>query len=150
MHTNYLYLFLLDILYNFSEQFIKNLISQKNSNSKHQYIRDLTEKYKNIENKNDITFYIELLEDIIEKFSSSDFDKMKYYHKEASISTGINVGFISHYNDDFRQDCLYNVFEEMFIYLIGKQNKEIKLKIIENECRQTIFSVYKVRMFIYY
>lgn len=51
---------------------------------------------------------------------------MKNYHKDLSIATGINLGFISHYENDFRKDCVVSLFDEFFNTIL-KKNADISV-----------------------
>jgi len=125
---------------NFSEPFVKGLILQKNKNSKFSEIRQLAQKYEKVDDLNDEKLYKELLSDIIQHFSNSEYGIMKSYHKNVSTATGINVGFITHYKNDFRRNSVLSILQRMFSKLLD--NNYIKRQ--KNECRECIFSLLNV------
>lgn len=90
------------IAMNFSEPFLKSLVFHNNSH--YQEIQAIVKKYDNlteenfeINNNSDINFddnavIQELMQDVLGKFSNSEFDVMAIHHQTLSKATGINIG----------------------------------------------------------
>lgn len=98
---------------NFSEAFVKSLIYQ--STSSYPEILAIVKKYEKLSEENmgvvnGPNFFQNLLEDVLSKFSHSEIDIMMTYHKNMSISTGINVGLST---SDNKKDCVINIMNRM-------------------------------------
>ncbi len=97
---------------NFSEPFIKHLILAKNYKSKYPEIRDLARKYEKASEPDDDKHYIYVLEDLIEKFSTTEYAAMKDFLREVTNATGIHVGFIN--EKELRSQSVISVMNRMF------------------------------------
>ena len=87
---------------NFSEPFLKSLLFQ--TNSPYAEVHAIVKKFdklteENFANNNnssidvnDYGFFQGLLEDVLSKFSNSEFDVMTIHHQNLSKATGINLG----------------------------------------------------------
>ena len=103
-------IYILDITFNFSENFIKSLIFQ--TNSEFPEILAIFKKFeKTSEDYTDESFYVTILEDVLSKFEPSEFNAMQAYHKNLSIATGQNVGLKIF---DFKLKSIIKITE--FIY----------------------------------
>lgn len=90
------------IVNNFSEPFLKSLVFQTNSH--YVEVQAIVKKYdklteENFSNNNNSSIDINdnnmfqgLLEDVLNKFSNSEFDVMTIHHQNLSKATGINLG----------------------------------------------------------
>jgi len=90
------------IAMNFSEPFLKGLVFQ--TNSSYAEVQSLARKFdklteENFTNNNnssvdinDPAIFQALLEDVLGKFSNSEFDVMTIHHQNLSKATGINLG----------------------------------------------------------
>ncbi len=56
-------------------------------------------------------FFKNILEELLSKFSKSEFSSMQQYHKNISIATGMNVGLVT---NDFKQKSIYRLIERYF------------------------------------
>lgn len=114
-YTNY-------IANNFSEPFLKSLLYQ--THSIYPEIQAIAKKYDKINDdnfafnnnssldiNNDYSIFQCLLEDVLSKFSNSEFDIMTIYHQNLSKATGINLGLTA--NNVKKSSPLY-VLNRMF------------------------------------
>ena len=96
-------------------------------------------------------FFKNILEELLSKFSNSEFSIMQQYHKNISIATGINVGLIT---TDFKQKSIYRLLEKYFykVKLIESEvdenelSKQSSVDLISNECRDNLISYLKVKL----
>jgi hypothetical protein len=91
-----------------------------------------------------------MLEELLSKFSNSEFSIMQQYHKNISIATGINVGLIT---TDFKQKSVYRLLEKFYYKtkLIEQEvqdstdlTKQPSIELVNNECRNNLLSYLKV------
>lgn len=100
----------LDISINFSENFIKSLIFQVNSNFPE--VLAIVKKYEKI--SDELTgeeFYKSILEDVLSKFEPSEFNAMQSFHKSLSIAAGENIGLKTY---DFKQKSIIQLSNLFF------------------------------------
>jgi hypothetical protein len=138
---------------NFSEPFIKSLLYQTNSN--YAEVIALIKKYEKLAdeiNPCSAGFLQSFIEDVLAKFSNSEFDIMTTYHKNISIATGVNVGFVT---NDYKKDCFLKVLERFYEKMKNEDNEIINdekendkkinnsntsLNLFKNECRENLYS----------
>ena len=107
----------LDITVNFSENFIKSLIFQVNSEFPE--IIAIVKKYeKTSQDYTEEDLYKNILEDILSKFEPSEFNSMQSFHKSLSIATGENVGLKTF---DYKQKSILKLTEHYYFKM-----KEVK------------------------
>ena len=95
---------------NFSEQFVKSLIFQ--TNSPYTEILAIAKKYEKLSDEiSSENFFKNILEELLSKFSKSEFATMQQYHKSISICTGMNVCLVT---NDFKQKSVYRIIEKFF------------------------------------
>lgn len=141
---------------NFSEPFLKSLLYQTNSN--YSEVIALIKKYEKLAdeiNPCSSGFLKSFMEDVLGKFSNSEFNIMTTYHMNISIATGVNVGFIT---NDYKQDCFLKILEKFYEKTKNEDNeiindeKENDNKLMlnassttannfkKNECRENLYS----------
>lgn len=119
---------------NFSEPFIKSLVYQINPS--HSEINTIIKKHDKLideMDQNSSEYLKILIEDVLSKFSNSEFDIMTAYHKNISIATGVNVGLVM---ADYKQECVTRITERMFNKI--KEGKIGKTFVI-NGCREILY-----------
>lgn len=147
---------------NFSEPFIKSLLYQ--TNSPYPEVTALIKKYDKLAEEMSINsphFMKSLIEDVLAKFSNSEFDIMTTYHKNISTATGVNVGLsMSEGKDECFLKCLERDLNEEVLQGDNRQNKidensnsklsnglgkgvKNVLFLFRNECRENLYSYLK-------
>lgn len=119
---------------NFSEPFIKSMIYQNNSS--HPEIQSIIKKHEKLADEYDLNsaeYLKTLIEEVLSKFSNSEFDIMTSYHKNISIATGINVGLAM---ADYKKHSVTKIAERMFSKMKeGKSGKTF----VQNGCREILY-----------
>jgi hypothetical protein len=124
---------------NFSEPFIKSLLFQ--TNSQFSEVVALHKKYEKLAeevNSSSANFFKNLIEDVLGRFSNTEFNNMTAYHRGVSIATGVNVGLVE---SDNKQECFLKSIEKVFLHKKGQINEDILL--VKNECRENLYSYLK-------
>jgi len=119
---------------NFSEPFIKSLVYQINPT--YNEINTIIKKHDNLIDDMDINSeeYLKILiEDVLSKFTNSEFDIMTAYHKNISIATGVNVGLAM---ADHKHHSVSKIAERMFNKV--KERKAEK-NLVKNGCREIMY-----------
>jgi hypothetical protein len=124
---------------NFSEPFIKSLLFQ--SNSQFSEVIALHKKYEKLAeevNSSSANFFKHLIEDVLGRFSNSEFNNMTAYHRGVSIATGVNVGLVE---SDNKQECFLKNIEKVFLHKKGQISEDVLL--VKNEIKENLFSYLK-------
>jgi phosphoenolpyruvate carboxylase len=120
-------------------------------NSPYPEILSIVKKYEKLSDEiASENFFKNMLEELLSKFSNSEFSIMQQYHKNISIATGINVGLIT---TDFKQKSVYRLLEKFYYKtkLIEQEvqdstdlTKQPSIELVNNECRNNLLSYLKV------
>jgi hypothetical protein len=119
---------------NFSEPFIKSLVYQ--INPIYNEINSIIKKHDNLIDEMDINSeeYLKILiEDVLSKYTNSEFDIMTAYHKNISLATGVNVGLAM---ADHKHDSVCKIAERMFNKI--KEGNTQK-NFVKNGCREIMY-----------
>jgi hypothetical protein len=134
------------VTFNFSEPFLRSLIYM--NNSQYSEVLAIVKKYErmfddkdNTININSPSFFQNLLEDVLAKFSNSEIDIMTTYHKNISIATGVNVGLSL---NDNKNDSFLKIMERVYEKIKNENLEELDKKFLKNECRENLYSYLRV------
>ena len=82
--------------------------------SKYQEVLTIVKKFEKSNDYESESFYKTLLGEVLDKLKHSELDDIQAYHKNLSISTGVNVGLVT---TDFRKMTIIRLFDKLFEHL---------------------------------
>ena len=129
------------IKYNFNSKTLKYIFSMKDE--KFPEISTLIEKFKSKSIDNNENATKEIINEILNYFSSQEKKNIFDYKEHLSIGTGINCLLNENHLQDINDRCFTKIMEKFFIIYFDK-SLELKSKLIDNDIKIYIFSLINI------
>ena len=132
------------IKYNFNKKTIKYIFSLKNS--KFPEFSIILEKYKNKPVDKDEIVQKEIINEILNNFSSEEKNKIYDFQKNLSIGTGVNCLLNEKHEKekDICDKCFKNIIEKFYVIFLDK-SLELRNKLIDNNIKSYLFSLISIK-----
>ena len=128
--------------FNFNDKSLKNIFSSK---KKFPELSLLKEKYRNKSLDNNNKIKNEIINEILNYFSSEEKNKILSFRENISIGTGINCHFHNRDNENILYDKSFKNIIEKFIVICFDEKLKLKNKLIDNNVKTYLYSLITIK-----